>query len=308
MPSEIFEEKQIFKREHYEEMIVKSKQEIQSLEKQNKEFGDATMGTPILIGHHSEKRHRKALEKVHNRMSKIVELYEKIKHYENKIKNIDNPHAILSDDPEAVMKLKEKLINIESKIAKVKEHNKNCKTIYLAAFGYPTGTKICNTNGNYKEYCFIFNDKTIERKDVIDGVSWEVKRIPDEIRKRIESWIKTGKFNQPELKDEEKKYDSYVLENLNSNKRSVKKRLEEIQQVAEIKDTDETINGVRIFIDKDENRIKIEFGFKPDDSTRTKLKRNGFRWSPRNQAWQSYIHDYQLERAKQIVQEMIKDD
>ena len=61
-------------------------------------------------------------------------------------------------------------------------------------------------------------------------------------------------------------------------------------------------------IDKDENRIKIEFGFKPDDSTRTKLKRSGFRWSPRNEAWQSYIHDYQLERAKQIVQEMPKND
>jgi len=308
MPSQFFEEKQSFKREHYEEMIEKSKQEIQSLEKQNKEFGDATMGTPILIGHHSEKRHRKALEKVHKRTDRIVELYEKIKHYENKIKNIDNPNAILSDDPDAVKKLKEKLIDIESRIAKVKEHNKKCKTVFLEAFGYPTGTSICDTNGNYKKYCFVFDDKTINTKYAKDGIAWEAKKIPDEIRQRIESWIKTGKFNQPELKDEEKKYNSYILENLNSNKRSVKKRLEQIQQVAKLEESDDTINGVRIFVDKDENRIKIEFGFKPDQATRTKLKRSGFRWSPRNEAWQSYIHDYQLERAKQIVQEMPKDD
>jgi len=215
MPSEFFEEKQVFKREHYEEMIEKSKAEIQSLEKQNKEYGDATMGTPILIGHHSEKRHRREQAKVHKRMDKIVELYDKIKYYQNKIKNIDNPNAILSDDPEAVTKLKEKLADIESEIVKVKEHNKKCKTIFLEAFGYPTGTSICDTNHNYKKYCFVFDDKTLNTSYAKDGISWEAKRIPDEIMKRIQSWIKTGKFNQPELKDTEK---PYLTSGLNSCK------------------------------------------------------------------------------------------
>jgi len=96
----------------------------------------------------------------------------------------------------------------------------------------------------------------------------------------------------------------YSTSSLNAQRSQIKKRLEQIQKVASLEDSDETINGVRIFVDKDENRIKIEFGFKPDEQTRKKLKSQGFRWSPRNEAWQSYIHDYQLERGKKIIQEM----
>lgn len=42
------------------------------------------MGQPILVGHHSERRHRKDLDKSWNAMGKCVELSKKSEEYENK--------------------------------------------------------------------------------------------------------------------------------------------------------------------------------------------------------------------------------
>lgn len=42
-------------------------------------------GQPILVGHHSEKRHRAALEKIDNNMRKSIEADEKAKYYANRL-------------------------------------------------------------------------------------------------------------------------------------------------------------------------------------------------------------------------------
>ena len=42
----------------------------------------------------------------------------------------------------------------------------------------------------------------------------------------------------------------------------------------------------------------VYFPGKPDQEIRTDLKRHGFRWSPKNGAWQSYINDHNLAWAK----------
>lgn len=49
--------------------------------------------------------------------------------------------------------------------------------------------------------------------------------------------------------------------------------------------------------DTDEDRVKIIFDNIPDEKTREWLKKNGFRWSPRNKAWQRQI----TEAARQAV-------
>jgi len=66
-------------------------------------------GQPILIGHHSERRHRRDLEKIHNQMQKSVEADKKAAYYQQKAKDIEMGDAISSDDPQAIEKL-EKLI------------------------------------------------------------------------------------------------------------------------------------------------------------------------------------------------------
>ncbi len=53
-------------------------------EKSNKDRKFLSLGEPIKIGHHSEGRHRKAIDQVHNNMSKCVEANEKAKKYTNR--------------------------------------------------------------------------------------------------------------------------------------------------------------------------------------------------------------------------------
>lgn len=43
-----------------------------------------SLGQPILVGHHSEKRHRALIERNHNRMTKSVEMTEKAQEYERR--------------------------------------------------------------------------------------------------------------------------------------------------------------------------------------------------------------------------------
>ena len=41
--------------------------------------------------------------------------------------------------------------------------------------------------------------------------------------------------------------------------------------------------------DTEAMRVQLIFDGKPDDETRELLKQNGFRWSPRNSAWQRQL-------------------
>lgn len=78
------------------------------------------MGQPILVGHHSEKRHRKHLERIDNEMRKSIQESEKADYYRNKLDNIDNNKVISSDDPKAIEKLQAKLKKLEEAKIEVK--------------------------------------------------------------------------------------------------------------------------------------------------------------------------------------------
>lgn len=70
-------------------------------------------GQPILVGHHSEKKHRRLIEKANNDIRNSVKEDNKSKYYEDKAKNIDNSQVIYNDDPNAIEKLKDKLEYLE---------------------------------------------------------------------------------------------------------------------------------------------------------------------------------------------------
>jgi len=69
-------------------------------------------GQPILVGHHSEARHRREIARSHSQMDKCVELSNKSEYYANKADATKNNNAISSDNPEAIDLLREKLIKI----------------------------------------------------------------------------------------------------------------------------------------------------------------------------------------------------
>lgn len=91
-------------------------------------------------------------------------------------------------------------------------------------------------------------------------------------------------------------YPRWRLSNNLANIKRIEQRIAQLQQKAqapEVEDREVKLaNGdtVTITEDKDDNRIRLVFPGKPDEATRKLLKYNGFRWSPRNTAWQRHLN------------------
>ncbi|MEC5143113.1 DUF3560 domain-containing protein [Chitinophaga sp. 212800010-3] len=91
-------------------------------------------GQPILVGHHSEKRHRRDLEKINNNMRKSIEATQKAAYYEDKAESIEKNTAISSDNPDALDLLKNKLERLTAMQEFMKLTNKYIKKGDKAAF------------------------------------------------------------------------------------------------------------------------------------------------------------------------------
>ena len=91
------------------------------------------------------------------------------------------------------------------------------------------------------------------------------------------------------------------MSNNNANIRRVKERIKELEQKA----TDTTLRGWTfengsIVANRELNRLQILFDEKPDEELRTKLKRNGFKWSSRQGVWQRLLNRNAIYAAEQI--------
>lgn len=82
-------------------------------------------GQPILVGHHSEKRHRAALDRCHSNMRAGSESATMAKHHDSKADGIENQleTSIFSDDPDAIEQLEAKIEKLESERAEFKRIN-----------------------------------------------------------------------------------------------------------------------------------------------------------------------------------------
>lgn len=81
------------------------------------------LGQPILVGHHSEKRHRKHLERIENRVRKGYEAADEAERLEERAAAAENRTAIDSDNPEALRLIDEKIAKLEKKIEHAKRIN-----------------------------------------------------------------------------------------------------------------------------------------------------------------------------------------
>ena len=88
----------------------------------NQEFSRAKeMGSvipfcqPILVGHHSEGRHRALLKRIETKHRKATEEYDKAAYYENRAETAETNKAISGDDPEALEHYQAKLEKLQKK-------------------------------------------------------------------------------------------------------------------------------------------------------------------------------------------------
>jgi len=70
--------------------------------------------------------------------------------------------------------------------------------------------------------------------------------------------------------------------------------------------TEITIGDYRIVANAEANRVQIFFPEKPDETLRIQLKKNGFRWTPSEGAWQRHLSSHAFRIAQEILQASIK--
>lgn len=245
-----YNEKQERRKERYEQLSEKAKQEAQNAWKQSDNLASVIPpGQPILIGHHSEIRHRRHLEKIHNKMGQSVQLSKKAEYYEQKAKAIENNRAISSDDPEAVQKLEEKIRRAKDIQAFMKGANKILKSKKLT--------------------------DAQKMQKLVD--EWDMK---EENAKLAIEPNGRGAVGFP----------SYSLTNNNANIKRLERRLKELKIAEEKESAFIFDDGfLKVFENLEENRLQLIFSGKPEENIRKLAKSCGFKWAPSQSAWQRKI-------------------
>ncbi|WP_461789716.1 DUF3560 domain-containing protein [Pedobacter sp.] len=95
----------------------------------------------------------------------------------------------------------------------------------------------------------------------------------------------------------------YSLRNNSAKIRQVQGQLNKLKQQTTRQAIDKMVNGIRILENKEVNRLQMIFEDRPSAEMRTKLKKNGFRWSPSQGAWQRHISNSAFHAAMQLARE-----
>ena len=95
-------------------------------------------------------------------------------------------------------------------------------------------------------------------------------------------------------------YPSYTLTNNSAEIRRLTKRIEELTRNQEVGFTGWEFNGCRAEANTQMNRLQLFFEQKPNDQQREKLKENGFKWAPSQDAWQRQLTDNAISAAGRL--------
>lgn len=216
-------------------------------------------GQPILVGHHSEGRHRRDLAKVDNHMRKGIEAESKAKHYREKASTIGASGAIFSDDPTAIEQLSAKIERLEADQALWKAINKIIRSK--------------PKDESTPEKC-----EALLSLGLKPGIAASFF-VPD----------CHGCTGIP----------SYRLSNNNANIKRCKGRLASLErealqaEVAPVADREVECEGqtVRIVESTEDNRLQLYFDGKPSPEVRSRLKQNGYRWARSIGCWQRHLNN-----------------
>ena len=100
---------------------------------------------------------------------------------------------------------------------------------------------------------------------------------------------------------------AWQLSNRNAEIRRVKERiaaLEKEKTAGTRTHTYEGLPGLEVVENAENMRIQLKFDGKPDEETRATLKGNGFRWSPKEGAWQRQLNNNGRYAAKNVLQKL----
>lgn len=103
-----------------------------------------------------------------------------------------------------------------------------------------------------------------------------------------------------------KPFQAWSLSNNRANIKRMRERIEQLKREKEMpkQDRETTVNGepCKVVENAGLMRLQLVFDGKPEADTRERLKRNGFRWSPKNGAWQRQLTD-NARRALKVLED-----
>lgn len=134
-----YEQRQEAKRQRLEDAAEKARREAEATGNHARRMASVIpFGQPILVGHHSEGRDRRYRARISNTYDKAHQLSKKADYYESRAESVGKG-GISSDDPAAVVKLREELAKLERLQSTMKAANKLVRKndrAGLAALGF----------------------------------------------------------------------------------------------------------------------------------------------------------------------------
>lgn len=207
-------------------------------------------GQPILVGHHSERRHRRDLAKHDQNMRAGIDAQERAQDLAGRAASVGTG-GISSDDPEALVKLREKLAGMTKLqevmkaanrvIRKHKAQETAVPELVALGFGEVQARKLLTP-----DFC-----------GRIGFADYETKNNNANMR-RVRERIAVLEREAAQAQEEEGERAR--------SQRGVVYRIED-------------------------NRVQLVFPGKPEEAVRARLKQHGFRWSPAAGAWQRHLNN-----------------
>jgi len=99
---------------------------------------------------------------------------------------------------------------------------------------------------------------------------------------------------------------SYSITSYRNKIKTAEKRLLVLEKMETMETKKQEFVGFNILENAEENRYQILFNSIPTPETRTYLKRNGFKWSPRNKAWQRMLSSLPRYIRESVPEELAK--
>lgn len=233
------------------------------------------MGQPILIGHHSEKRDRRYRERIGDNMRKGIEHEKKAEYYRDKASSAERNDAIMSDDPEALTKLNDKIKSLEDSRDFMKLVNKAWRSA-----GRPKAD---------------------------DAEGWA--KVAADPRVKLELIeVTTVRRQMAIVPWQESPYPGYAFQNLNANIKRLKERLAALIAAERREAIAFEINDVRV--EEEDGRINVYFPSKPSDEVRQRLKSYplSLKWSRYSGCWTRKMTEstgtYFIESLKKLCHEL----
>lgn len=258
------------------------------------------LGQPIMVGHHSEKRHRRDLDRAHRAMRREYEEGQKAAYYRQRAAT--ERRGISSDDPTALEKLRKKVERLETQRKKMKAANKVWRRVIKK---YPISDDLPADQAEVVA--------KQRREALTEGLEKEGFGA-QEIERVLAAHTNTFKFSPGSNRDSPP-FPGYEVSNLGAKIRTAKKRARELEAEGMARTQQDAEGGPDALRShtsvRDEeftveeniaaNRVQIRFDGKPTPETRTTLKAAGFRWAPSEGAWQRQLSNAARARVGSVV-------